>query len=156
MTTSAAIRFLRRNSFGTIPRSRAAVVAKVLGRTLSDLGPAFRSSGRIPVPEFACALAGIKEEIPRHLMELISVWNTECATIRLAHRIAFAKNTATETDSVSRTSAVADSGGARLHAAWWLFHSGNGRRGRLPNTRDEPRDRTNTNDRQQARAAMMQ
>jgi len=104
MTTTAAIRFLRRNSFGTIPRSRAAVVAMVFGRTLSDLGPAFRKSGRVPVPELACALAGIEVEIPVHLMELISVWNTECATLRLAHRIAFAKNVATQTDSVSRHS----------------------------------------------------
>lgn len=87
MTTTAAIRFLRRNSFGTIPRSRAAVVAKVFGHTLSDLGPAFRKSGRVPVPEFACALAGIEVEIPRHLMELISVWNTECATIHLERAV---------------------------------------------------------------------
>lgn len=84
MTTTAAIRFLRRNALGTIPRRRAAVVSKVFGRTLSDLGPAFASSGGIPVPELACALARIEVEIPTHLIHLISQWNTERATLHLA------------------------------------------------------------------------
>jgi hypothetical protein len=84
MTTSDAIRFLRRNASGTIPRSRATVIADVFGRALSDLGPEFRKTGHVAVPELACALAGLEVEIPTHLVLLISHFNTERATLRLA------------------------------------------------------------------------
>jgi hypothetical protein len=77
------------------------LVAKAFGRTLSDLGPEFGGSGRVAVPELACALAGIEIEIPTHLMELISEWNTECATNHLAEaeapdELTGAKNAGTE------------------------------------------------------------
>jgi len=91
MTKTAAIRFLRRNSLGTIPRSRATVVAKVFGRTLSDLGPVFGRSGPVSILEFACALAGIEVEIPTHLVHLISQWNTECATLHLERAVYVAR-----------------------------------------------------------------
>ncbi len=83
MTITAAIRFLRRNALGTIPRNRAAVIAGLFGRPLSDLGPEFRKTGRVAVPELACALAGIEVEIPTHLIHLISQHNTERASMRL-------------------------------------------------------------------------
>jgi hypothetical protein len=101
MTTTAAIRFLRRNSSRTIPRRRATRLAKVFGRTLSDFGPEFGRSGRVPVPALACALARIEVEIPAHLMDLISQYNTERAANHLAwaitpHEKAVARNAATE------------------------------------------------------------
>jgi hypothetical protein len=100
MTTTAAIRFLRRNSQGTIPRDRATVVAKVFGRALSDLGPEFGGTERVPVPELACALAGIEVEIPTHLVHQISQFNTERATLHLARRHSSATGSPVETRTV--------------------------------------------------------
>jgi hypothetical protein len=63
------------------------MLAKVFGRTLSDFGPEFGSSGRVPVPALACALARIEVEIPAHLMDLISQYNTERAANHLQGRM---------------------------------------------------------------------
>jgi hypothetical protein len=84
------------------------MLAKAFGRTLSDLSPVCRSSDRVSVPVLACALAQIEVEIPAHLMDLISQYNTERAADPLAwavtpHERAGAKNAASEVDPPAQT-----------------------------------------------------
>jgi hypothetical protein len=84
------------------------MLARAFGLTLSDLGPECGSSGRIPVPILACALARIEVEIPAHLMDLLSEYNTERAADHLAwsatpHERAVGKLAANEPDPPSQT-----------------------------------------------------
>lgn len=84
MTRETALQLLRAHATGRLLRMHAETVARAFDRRLDDLHPRFRAEELIPVPEVACALAGLPIEIPPYLIDRISAHNTERATRRLA------------------------------------------------------------------------